>query len=296
MMIEQRYKKPLIFAVILHVLALFVLIFNFEATQFHMPPSSAPTDVIHASAIVLSSADSDKTPKLQPKPTPQKPVEDIKKEQAAQQQAAQEKALAAKAAAKEKLALIESEKAKIQAEKAAEIKKKLALQKKLADQKKALAAKEAQLKKQQLIADKKALDAERQKKLLAEQKKLQQQLMQQQLNSDMKNVSAIQSQAQAGAIDKYKAEILATIQSNWRIPEINNKLKCVYSVSIAPDGSVLSVQLVKSSGNEELDQSAKKAINLSSPLPVPSDPTLFSHFRQLMLTLSPQGYLQSVQE
>ncbi|MDP1574526.1 MAG: cell envelope integrity protein TolA [Coxiellaceae bacterium] len=297
-MIEQKYKKPLIFALFVHVAVVCLLILNFESSHFQMPASSAPANVIHASAVFDTATETEiKQAALQPIPTPPvKPDVTIKKQaEAAQQKVIEEKMLAKKAAAKEKLVLIESEKATILAEKAAALKKKKAeAQKKLAQQKKALQIKEATLKQQQLIADKKAIQTEKQKKLLAEQKKLQQQLMAQQLNTEAKNISSIQSQAQTGEVDKYKAEILASIQSNWRIPEINNQLKCVYSVSIAPDGSVLSVQLVKSSGNDALDQSAREAINASSPLPVPQQAALFSHFRQLMLTLSPQGYLQSV--
>ena len=296
-MIEQKYKKPLIFALFVHVAVLCLLILNFESSHFQMPASSAPANVIHASAVFDAATQAEiKQAQLQPKPTPPKPVVDVKKqEEVAEKKVAEEKVLAKKAAAKEQLALIESEKATLQAAKTAELKKKKALaQKKLAEEKKTLQAKEAKLRQQQLLADKKAIETEKQQKLLAQQKKLQQQLMAQQLNSEAKNLSNVQSQAQTGEVDKYKAEILATIQSNWRIPEINNKLKCVYSVSVAPDGSVLSVQLVKSSGNDELDQSAREAINASSPLPVPQQAALFSHFRQLMLTLSPQGYLQSV--
>jgi len=295
-MIEKRHKKPLLFTILGHIVVLCVLVFSFTASQFRMPPSAAPTSVIHASAVIPASADMDSDIKLQPKPTPPKPIVDEKKPIEDTQKIAAEKAAAAQAAAKQKLALIEAENAKIQAQKLAAAKKQKmeAQKKKLLADKKALAQKEAQLQQQQLIADKKALAAAQKRKLLAEQKKLQQQLMEQQLKSEMKNISAIQSQAQSGEIDQYKAQILAAIQSNWRIPEINNKLKCTYSVSIAPDGAVLSVKLVKSSGNDELDQSAKQAIEASSPLPVPSDPSIFSHFRQLMLTLSPQGYLQSV--
>lgn len=293
---SKKDKKPLLFSGAAHVLVLCAILLTLTPPQFRAPPASAPADVIHASAIIEASADKDLSPKLQPKPTPEPVVDTPKEPDTTQQQKMMaEKADAAKAAAKEKMLLIESEKAKIQAQKEADLKKKKAdAQKKLLAEKKALAQKEAQLKKQQLIADKKALDAERKKKLLTEQKKLQQQLMQQQINSEMKNISSIQSNAQAGEIDKYKAAILTTIQSNWRIPEINRNLKCVYSVSIAPDGAVLSVQLVKSSGSDDLDESARQAINTASPLPVPTDPAAFAHFRHLVLTLSPQGYLQSI--
>lgn len=279
-MISSQHKKPLTFAIVLHALLFCVLIFSISHQQFRTD-SSAPKNIIHAKAIILSSADADKTPKIQPKATPEKTADDdqkIKAEQLA-------KAKAEKVAQQKQLALLAAKQAKIQAAKKAELKKEKAL----------AAAKAAQLKKQQLMAEKKAKDKTHEQKLLAEQKKLQQQLLEQQMQSEAKNISAIQTQAkQQAEIDQYKAQILAVIQSNWRIPELNQKLKCIYSVAVAPDGSVLSIKLMQSSGNDALDQSAEQAIKLASPLPVPTDPTLFSHFRNLMLTLSPQGYLQSV--
>lgn len=174
---------------------------------------------------------------------------------------------------------------------------------------KILAAKRAQAEKERRIALQKAqlklarekrekLEREKQEKareeqkkaLLAKAQKLQDQLMQQQMKSEQNTLKKMTSQMQQGAIDKYKAQILSLIQSNWRIHQLNADLSCVYDISVGPGGVVLSVQLVKSSGNEALDQSARAAILQSSPLPVPTDAALFDHFRHLILTLSPQGY------
>ena len=143
-----------------------------------------------------------------------------------------------------------------------------------------------------IAATQKALaEKEKQKKLLAAQKKLQQALVQQQLQSEKKELLQVQTQENQGVIDKYKAEILSLIQSNWRIPTVNDQLQCVYSVSVAPGGVILSINLVKSGGDAALDQSAKTAIVQSSPLPVPTESDQFDHFRQLILTLSPKGYM-----
>src|SRR3990167_5355412 len=223
MTIPENYRKPILFAVIFHVIILCVLIFSLAPSMFRMPPSSAPMKTVHATAVTEASV----------------------------------------------------QEAVHQAEHNPDIQK----------------IKEAQqLKKQQAALAKK----QQAEKLIAEQKKLQQELMQQQMANEQKNISTVISQAQQCAIDKYKAEILSAIQSNWRIDQINAKLNCIYSVQLAPDGTVLAIQLVKSSGDSALDQSAQQAITLASPLPVPHNPVLFNHFRQLVLTLSPQGVLQSV--
>lgn len=296
MNIQNQYRRPILIAVLLHAVLFCVLIFNFAPTLFRMPPSSAPMSTIHATAV--SQADVQKEINTIHQKDSEKQVEaraaaneKIKKQMEAQ-------AAVARAAANAKL------KAEAVAHAEALAKKKLEQQKE-AQQKQ----KEAQQKHLQALAQKakaKKLAAT----LNAEQKKLQQALIQQQIASEQKNISKLQAQAKAeaqskaeaqalaiaqqGAIDKYKAAILSAIQSNWHIDQLNSKLKCVYSVQLAPDGTVLSLKLLQSSGDAALDQSAQQAINVSSPLPVPSNPGLFNHFRQLILTLSPQGFLQSV--
>lgn len=284
MTIQIQYRRPILIAVLLHVLLFCVLIFSFAPTLFRMPPSSAPMNTIHATAV--SQAD------VQMEINAVHQKDNAKQEEV---QAAEKKIIAAKAQATEKklMAMRIAANAKLKADAAAQT---------------ALKAKKLKLTKAQETAKK--LKAAKQKKLLMEQKKLQQVLIQQQITSEQKNISARQARAevqadmkaqvqagalaQQGVIDKYKAEILSAIQSNWRINQVNNKLKCVYSVQLAPDGTVLSLKLVQSSGDAALDQSAQQAITLSSPLPVPNTPELFNHFRQLILTLSPQGFLQSV--
>ena len=282
MIIPAHYRKPFLIAVLFHVVLLAFLIFSF-VSHFRAPPASASQQIIHATAIIQPTAT--------PEPV-EKPVE-AQAEKKELEKVALEKQQQAEAAAKQ----VEKQKRiAVQAEKAAKLKIQMAAKQKEIQKKKieALAKKELEeeaqkkIKMAQTIAKK-----QRQQKLLAEQKKLQQQLMQQQLNSEAKSIEQVQtSLAQDGAIDQYKARILSLIQSNWRIDRVDSQLKCVYSVSVAPDGTVLGETLVRSSGDSNLDQSAKQAILASSPLPVPSDPTLFNHFRQLVLTLSPQGYVQ----
>jgi colicin import membrane protein len=285
-----------------------VLIFNFAPTLFRMPPSSAPMNTIHATAISQANV--------------QKEINAVQQKENEKQTDVQKKIMAARAALNEKIKEQKEQKEEKEQQMAAANKKiKEQIEARAAANAKQKAVAVAQEKHQEAVAQKakaeKAAKAAKVAKaakaaaaLTAEQKKLQQALMQQQLVSEQKNIAKIQAQAKAdaqakaeahalavaqeGAIDKYKAAILSAIQSNWRIDQVNSQLKCVYSVQLAPDGTVLSVKLIHSSGNAALDQSAEQAITVSSPLPVPSDPGLFNHFRELVLTLSPQGFLQSV--
>ena len=291
MRLPENYRKPCLIAILVHVVVLMLLLFNFAASQFRAPPSSSPQKIIHATAIIQHS----EQPRV-PSVSEQKLSEQLRAQSVSEQKLQSARENHAKmlqlekveTAKLQKLAALKASEAKKAAQ---EKQKKLLAQKTLKKEIEARALASAELAKQEKQKTLKALA--KKNKLLAEQKKLQEQLMQQQLNSEQKNITQVQSLAQQGVIDKYKAQILATIQSNWRIDKVDSKLKCIYSIALAPNGDVLSINLVKSSGDTALDQSAQQAIQQSSPLPVPSNPSLFGNFRQLVLTLSPQGYLQN---
>lgn len=150
-----------------------------------------------------------------------------------------------------------------------------------------------------LVAKQQALKVVKQKALTFKQQQLQQKLMQQQLHSDETNLTKRDQQAKAQAtakkkmdqqINEYTNKIKGVIGSNWNVPTgASPDSQCVFSIHFAPDGSVLSLKLVKSSGNQALDQAARVAILKSAPLPVPKDPVEFDHFRVVNLALSPKN-------
>ena len=307
MKLPEQYRRPVFVAILIHIALFAILIFNFAPAMFRAPPASAPMQTIHATAIVQNdtSARAEPLPKpikndssAQAKPIssdssaqPKPHLKPVSSDSSAQPTphlkpiSSDRSARASERVEKEKTEKL----AKLQA--AEKIKKAKADKLKKEKEQKIL----AQKKQQEKLAKEKTAKLAQAKKLKAEQKILQQKLMQQAMMSEQKSIakadSQIQSQAQQGAIDKYKAQILSLVQSNWRIDRVNDKLKCIYSISLAPDGSVLSVTLMKSSGDDTLDQSARQAIMQSSPLPVPQNPAEFDHFRQLVLTLSPQGFV-----
>jgi colicin import membrane protein len=100
------------------------------------------------------------------------------------------------------------------------------------------------------------------------------------------------SQRQArlsGEVDKYKALILNAIGRNWILPEnVNGNLTSQFRIRLAPDGNVLEVSLMRSSGDPLLDRSAQTAIYKASPLPVPTDAETFNMFRDISLTVRPE--------
>jgi len=144
-------------------------------------------------------------------------------------------------------------------------------------------------------------DKELQQELKAESAKIQKELLQKNLENELKaetrNLRAREAQnktamlrQEQGEIDKYKALVLQAISSNWVQPEdLSPNLKCVLLVDVAPRGVVLDVKIIETSGNPVLDRSAKAAVLKSSPLPVPEEPNLFDNFRNIKLTVRPNG-------
>lgn len=102
-----------------------------------------------------------------------------------------------------------------------------------------------------------------------------------------RNIAAADS---IGELDKYKQMIIQTISRKWIIPETTtDNLACQLLVHLGPGGVVLSVDVLKESGDENLDRSARNAIMKASPLPVPESLDLFDNFRALRLTFRPGG-------
>lgn len=116
--------------------------------------------------------------------------------------------------------------------------------------------------------------------------------LEQQLSDEKKQLSANAEVADTGEIDKYKQKIIQSISHCWLMPDLENKeLACQLLVHVAPGGVVVSVEILKESGDPNLDRSARNAIMKASPLPVPESLDLFDNFRSLRLTFRPQGII-----
>lgn len=68
----------------------------------------------------------------------------------------------------------------------------------------------------------------------------------------------------------WEAQIAAKVRSRVRLPDnLAGNPEAVFEVSLLPNMEILSVKLVKTSGNTAYDEAAERAINASSPLPPP---------------------------
>lgn len=113
--------------------------------------------------------------------------------------------------------------------------------------------------------------------------------------ADAKRLAAQQQAGSANSnletqneISRYVGLITQAIQVQWtQLPGVEQqKLVTTMIIRLAPDGTVLQVQNVGSSGNPALDRLALTAVYKASPLPVPADPKLFANFRELKVKFS----------
>lgn len=152
-----------------------------------------------------------------------------------------------------------------------------------------------------VIPDKKKKQHQIEKQLMSEikqqkvlQKKLKQNLLEQEFAKELKSVTQkvhaakIPPGKMQGIVDKYKALILQAISEQWIVPNNANKnLTSQLLIRLSSDGTVLDVQLVKSSGDEGLDRSARAAVFKASPLPIPEKSEEFEPFKQFILKVKP---------
>lgn len=145
-----------------------------------------------------------------------------------------------------------------------------------------------------LSKTKKTVDKHKKLKPSKESLKVLEKNVQQLLDQEIKSLAKQQMNAvrNAATTDKYRHLILQAIAQQWIIPpEMNKHLETKLVVHLAPGGMVLEVVIVKSSGNAVLDRSAQTAVYKASPLPVPKNNGLFHSFRQINLTVRPEGII-----
>ena len=85
-------------------------------------------------------------------------------------------------------------------------------------------------------------------------------------------------------------EIKRVVSANWLIPVgRSHDLTCQVKIFLDYSGRVQQVAIMRSSGSRTFDNAAVSAVRRSSPLPMPQDGRLVTQFREILLTLSPDG-------
>jgi len=103
---------------------------------------------------------------------------------------------------------------------------------------------------------------------------------------------AMQSQAGSDEAMAYTDAIQATIEDNWsRPPSARRDMQVVLRIQLIPTGDVVSVSVIKSSGNEAFDRSAINAVNKAARFPevASAPPQVFErNLRTFQLVFRPE--------
>ena len=85
-------------------------------------------------------------------------------------------------------------------------------------------------------------------------------------------------------------DIQRKVVGSWIRPATRTQnLKCTIKVKLMSDGTVISAEVISSSGDEIFDRSAENAVVKASPLPIPDDSELFANeFSSFQFVFNPK--------
>ena len=101
----------------------------------------------------------------------------------------------------------------------------------------------------------------------------------------------MQGERDASERQQVAAAIQAKVERNWLRPPGTGEqgLRCTVRVRLGSTGSVLLVNVVKSSGNSAFDRSVEAAVRKADPLPMPRSERLLAQFREIEFVFEPSN-------
>jgi len=285
----RENPRAVTYAVLMHLVLLALLVIGLDWT----PKVTRPPGVKVPIEAELVTEDPLRKIEERKQEEQRKLEEQRREKQRAQEQAAAEKQKAereaqqkAEAEAKRKAEAAAKQKAAAEAKKKAELE---ARQKAAAEEKRKA---EAEAKKKAELEAKRKAEAEAKKKAELEAKRKAEAEAARQREAEaalQAQVKAEQELARArSALASYIPYIQQKVQSNWIRPAGSPAgLSCLVQVQLIPGGDVASVRVIRSSGDPLFDRSVETAVLKASPLPLPTDTTLFKHFREINFNFSP---------
>ena len=288
----RENPRAVLYAVLMHVVLLVLLVFSLDWTPKISRPAGQKVP-IEATLVDQKQLDAI---------AERKRAEERKVEEAKRQQALEEKRKAeaeqkkkAEAESKRKAEVAAKQKAEADRKRKAELaakQKAEAEQKKKAEAESKRKAEQAAKQKAEAEAKRKAEQAAKQK-AEAERKRKAEEAARAKAESEMQarlaaERAALEAQRVQSMLGEYIAYIADKVERNWlRPPGSPAGLKCTVNVKLIPGGEVVSARVVQSSGDTLFDDSAEKAVLKASPLPLPTDASLFNHFREINFNFSP---------
>ncbi|RLA33309.1 MAG: hypothetical protein DRR11_05865 [Gammaproteobacteria bacterium] len=110
---------------------------------------------------------------------------------------------------------------------------------------------------------------------------------QRQLDVEIAAETQRQEAMNAGELAVYQFAIMQQLRRNWIEPaSVVDDLECVVNVRQLPSGEVVGVNIGSCNGDDSVRRSIVAAVQKASPLPLPSNPSLFD--RNLTITFRPE--------
>jgi colicin import membrane protein len=289
----RENPRAVAYAVLMHLMLLALLVFSLDWTpKITRPPGvKVPIEAELVDSQKLRALEEKKLAeqrRLEEAEQRRKAEAAAKAKAEAEQQRKAEAAAKAKAEAEQQRKAEAAAKAKAEAEQQrkaeAAAKAKAEAEKKRKAETEAKAKAEAERKRKAEAAAKAKAEAERKRKAEAEAK------AKAEAEAEMRRqIAAEQEEARArSALSEYIPYIQDKVQRNWLRPAGSAAgLSCLIKVRLIPGGDVVSATVVRSSGDPLFDRSVETAVLKASPLPLPTDATLFKHFREINFNFDP---------
>lgn len=285
--------KSVILASIVHILALFALIFSFD---WNIDSELEPVNIIQATTVDVSKV-AKQIEKLQKIERKKKREEDLRLAKLAKetQQARRDRKLE-----QQRLDDLQKKREQVKQQQLQLEKDRREQQKRLDElqqRNEAAAQKREQL--ARIRADKER-EAKRERALRRRQQELDE--LQAQMDKELMEREAAAVAAEKNVVNDPNQEIVATetqkfiaivtslVTRNWIKPpgtEGLKDLKCEVNVRLMPTGDVLFVNVTKSSGNAQFDRSVEAAVKKAAPYPIPTDINIFDNTREIKFIFTP---------
>jgi len=308
----KKHPIAVILSVAIHLVLILFLVLGLDFTETK-PIKVEPVNTVKATVIdgakIKAAAENLKKLEQKKKRDEKKRLDDLKKKRLLeekkikdlqQKKIAEKKAIekqrADEAARLAKIKQQKKKKAEDAKKKAVEDKKKkiAADKKRMTDKKKREKAKKLADEKKKKVADKKR--REKEEKLAAEKQRKQEDVERDRSLLDAMAREEEEARAEeeklvlTGKSNTVKNAIALKVQQNWIEPVgFMENLTCKVRVNLIPTGEVMSVKVIKSSGNGLFDRSVERAVKKASPVPFPTDSRLFQEFRVIEFTFDPQA-------
>ncbi|WP_457673061.1 cell envelope integrity protein TolA [Thiolapillus sp.] len=135
--------------------------------------------------------------------------------------------------------------------------------------------------------EKRLAERKRQEEEKARQAEIARQEAELQRQIEARRQAAARRAARQKAVDEWSTKIRQAITNRWVFPPGAKNLQTEVRIRLLPDGDVLDVKIIRSSGDVAFDGSVERAISKAKPLPVPPPETgLFDEFREMRLVFS----------